>query len=266
MLLAGDGTIRGANRALTRLLHLPLEGMLGRGLADLAVQADGPVVAGELATIAASSGTRSFEARFASATGDEVPMSFTVVNLLDDAAVQGLVATATDITALVEVRTQLRYLATHDDLTGLPNRASLRDRLASLLRADERSHHTVLFGDVDGLKVVNDEHGHRAGDAVLHTIAERLRSVLRPEDFVARVGGDEFVMIVATTDSATVEALQARIREVMERPVSAGPGLDVRVSISTGIATTAGAIEADEVLDAADAAMYLAKRPRDGAL
>src|SRR3546814_13363485 len=100
--------------------------------------------------------------------------------LLADRAVQGFVVAASDISALVEARTELRHLATHDELTGLPNRTNLRERLESVLADAGESGATLLFADVDGLTSVNDHHGPRAGDALLVEVAARPPPVPRP--------------------------------------------------------------------------------------
>lgn len=261
MLLDADGSIRGANRALTRCLHRPLEGTLTRPLLDLVTPADRAAVGAVLQEVVGSGGTRQFEARLLAADGAEIPMSLTVVDLVDDDAVRGLVVAASDISSLVEARAELHHLASHDDLTGLPNRTNLRERLAVILGQGSRGH-SLLFGDVDTLKAINDRYGHRAGDAVLAQVAARLRSVMREGDFVARVSGDEFVMLVPTTEPRIIDEIRARIRAALDAPVELPDGTRVSVTMSTGVATTDATVDADELLAAADAAMYVAKRER----
>lgn len=264
MLLDPDGTIRGANRALTRSLGRPLEGTLARPMLELVAPHDQPMVQRELQALAGTGATRRFEARFLTRDGEEVPMSLTIVDLVGDRAVQGLVVAASDITSLVEVRTELHHLANHDELTGLPNRTNLRERLAAILDVDGDGAHTLLFGDVDSLKPINDRHGHRAGDAVLAEVGARLRAVMRDEDFVARMSGDEFVMIISTTDPGVVRDIEARIAQAMTVPVMLPDGTMVQVTISTGVAESQPGLGVDELLAAADAAMYVAKRDRSG--
>ena len=265
LLLGPDGTIRGANRALTRRLHRDLEGTLGRSFLDLVAPNDHSAVAGALATADGTSGTVTLEACLLRYDGAQVPMSLTFVDLVADQVVQGIVVAASDITALVEVRTELHHLATHDLLTGLPNRGNLLSRLTAVLAQDPASPHTLIFGDLDKLKPVNDSHGHRAGDAVLAEVAGRLRSVLRAGDFVARLSGDEFVVVVPTDDPAVVRDVQDRIGQALSPPVRLPDGHLVTTSMSLGTATTAPGLSAEEVLAVADAAMYVAKRARDRA-
>jgi diguanylate cyclase (GGDEF)-like protein/PAS domain S-box-containing protein len=264
ILLEPDGTIRGANRALTRWLHRPLEGTLGVPLVEIVAAQDQAAVAAELAEVAGCGTTRRLEARFLTTDGEQVPMSLTLVDLTADEAVRGLVATATDITSLVSVRSELHHLASHDGLTGLPNRSYLREHLAAVMHQRPRVEHTVLFGDVDGLKPVNDRHGHRAGDAVLVEVARRLRQVMRDGDFVARVSGDEFVVVLPTRVLSVVDEVRERITAALVEPIALPDGTKVRLSMSIGAATTETSLEPEDLLAAADAAMYVAKRERNG--
>lgn len=262
LVLSADGTIRGASRALTRHLRRPLEGTLGTPLSDLVDPADREVVDAAVRTATGHSGTRTVEACLLTADGAPVPMSLTIVDLVSDQAVQGIVVAASDISALVEARSELHHLANHDGLTGLPNRIQLQDRLDRLLAHEADRGHTLVFGDVDGLKAVNDEYGHRAGDVVLADVAGRLARVIREDDFVARLSGDEFVVVVPTTDPTVVEDLQRRIAAVLTEPIILPAGQRVTVSMSLGVAITEPGVGAEELLAAADAAMYVAKRER----
>jgi diguanylate cyclase (GGDEF)-like protein/PAS domain S-box-containing protein len=262
MVIDADGTVRGANRALTRSLHLALEEVRGQPFADLVAPDEVERVTRELATAAAQSRTTQLEARLRRIDGSEVPVALSVVNLLDDRAVHGLLVTAADITPLVLARRELHRRATTDDLTELPNRGSLRAHLERVLGSGDPDH-TVLFADVDDLKSVNDRFGHRAGDTVLRAVAKRLQAATRANDLVARLAGDEFVVVVATADPPTVATLIDRIMSVMAEPVALIDGRRVPVSISVGVADVSPSLTADDLLAAADAAMYLAKRDRD---
>ena len=265
MLLSADGLIRGASRAMTQLLGRDLEFTRGRALAELAIDADRRLVESEIALVVGNGGRRSFEARFPSVSGRvPVPMSVTVVNLLDDQSVRGLVVTASDITSLAEARAELHHLATHDALTGLPNRALLRDRLEHAIAGAKRraSSVSVVYVDIDRFKAVNDDLGHAAGDDVLVEVARRLRSVTRTSDTVARVGGDEFVIVIEDDHDRSIDRLVDRIDEVMTELVAIN-GRPLTVSVSAGGAShdshTAGI---DELLARADAAMYRRKTNR----
>lgn len=262
LLLDRDGRIQGASRALTRHLHRPLEQTLELPLVTLVDPPDRAAVTRAVAQCDGSGGTHTLEARLLGADGAVVPMSLTFVDLVTDQAVQGIVVAASDISALVEARTELHHLANHDDLTGLPNRANLLRRLAEVLAREPADPHTLIFGDVDGLKAVNDHHGHQAGDALLAEVAARLRGVMRAGDFVARLSGDEFVVMIPTEDPTAIADVQHRIEVALEPPARLSDGTLVRTSMSLGAATTQPGVSAEEVLAVADAAMYTAKRSR----
>lgn len=186
-----------------------------------------------------------------------------------------------DVTDVVEAEERLTYAALHDPLTGLPNRALLMDRLELAVARAERSDHdiAVLYCDLDGFRHINDTAGHAAGDAVLVETADRLQHALREHDTVARIGGDEFVIVVepwhradrvgtdrpsVPDDRQVATALAARILDVVRRPIRFD-GTDHLISASIGI-TYAGSRRGGrrttpgELLQEADAAMYRAKR------
>jgi diguanylate cyclase (GGDEF)-like protein len=155
----------------------------------------------------------------------------------------------------------------HDELTGLPNRILFWENLSHRLKVVGRrkTGFAVLFLDVDDFKVVNDTLGHAAGDQLLVDVASRLRAALRAGDTAARVGGDEFVVLfddVATTEAALVVA--ERLNEALRASYEIGPDRRI-VTASIGIAVGPDGLgTADDVVSAADAAMYDAKRQGGG--
>jgi diguanylate cyclase (GGDEF)-like protein len=163
---------------------------------------------------------------------------------------------------------RLKFLAHHDSLTGLYNRAMLEDRLEQALARAERdgSQIALLFCDLDGFKAINDQHGHHAGDAVLRQVARRLREGRRKVDTVARLGGDEFVILLTgLSDVRTVanEVAQQCLTEVSKPFEFAGKKLELGMSI--GIAAHAGrAITVSYLIAQADIAMYQAKHRGKG--
>ncbi len=173
-----------------------------------------------------------------------------------------------DRTAQLAIATQeLGRRALHDELTGLPNRALFWDRLSHRLRIADRRQtgFAVLFLDLDNFKTVNDTLGHAAGDRLLVDVASRIRAMLRVGDTAARVGGDEFVVLL--DDVATKEAALAiahRLSEALRAPYKMGTDWRIATT-SIGVAVGPETLgTADAVVAAADAAMYDAKRRGPG--
>lgn len=179
-------------------------------------------------------------------------------------------------TSLAQVRAALvgtqqgerraRYDALHDSLTQLPNREFLQNAINHQLArvAQARRMFAVMFLDLDGFKLVNDAHGHAAGDELLRIIAARLRRIVRARDVVGRVGGDEFAcMIGGVEDAEQLVHLADKIGLAISAPCTVG-GLELVVHASIGIATFPDAgSSAEELLKSADQAMYAAKRNGD---
>ena len=158
---------------------------------------------------------------------------------------------------------QLRHLATHDSLTGLPNRVLLDDRLQQAIAHADRDTRSfaVLVCDLDRFKLINDSLGHRAGDELLQEVARRLLTVVRTADTVARFGGDEFVLIgTSIGDAEDAAGLASRVMDVLQAPVRIAT-IDIHASPSIGIAMYPDDGATMEALLAhADAAMYSAKQ------
>jgi diguanylate cyclase (GGDEF)-like protein len=193
-----------------------------------------------------------------SSTG-RVPIRFEIVNLLDDPVVAAVVVTGHDISELHHARSRLEHLASHDVLTDLPNRSLLSRRLSDLLAA--RRPLTLLYVDLDRFKPVNDLFGHGTGDEVLRRVADRLRATVSPSDVVARVGGDEFVVLaVGVTEPAAATLLATRIRDRLREPYLLPTGVVV-IGASVGAAIATPGVTAETLLHAADDAMYQAKSP-----
>ncbi|MEJ6004962.1 diguanylate cyclase [Paucibacter sp. AS339] len=174
------------------------------------------------------------------------------------------VALFSDITSFKHHESQLLTLAYHDALTGLPNRALLQDRLQqAMVQAKRRGNHLALaFLDLDAFKAINDRHGHAAGDALLVGVAHHIKQVLREGDTFARLGGDEFVVLLADLpDELACEPMLQRILEAASLPV-AWRGVSLQVSTSLGVAFYPAdrELNADQLLQQADHAMYRAKQ------
>jgi diguanylate cyclase (GGDEF)-like protein/PAS domain S-box-containing protein len=192
---------------------------------------------------------------------DQIHAEGEIRNLLSDPTVGGLIVTIRDVTDRRLLEEQLTHQALHDSLTGLANRRLFADRLGHALqrRGDRMEPQTVLFVDLDDFKTVNDSLGHGTGDAVLAAIGSRIGSLLRASDTVARVGGDEFAVLI---EGATVlEAQQAadRLIEAISQPIEL-ESVTVQINASIGITQAVpGEVSAEEALRNADLAMYWAK-------
>jgi diguanylate cyclase (GGDEF)-like protein/PAS domain S-box-containing protein len=244
--LGGADPAELANDAVALIRRtLPVEGVEVRLADGAALASDGPVEDAPL--------------RLRIGTGDE--MLVTPDRKLSDEEMTVLRAVANILaTAMERLRDedQMRHDALHDPLTGLANRTLLYDRLHHALAQSEREHGQtgVLFLDLDNFKQINDEHGHRVGDELLAALGDRLRAVVRPADTVARIGGDEFIVVYEHADEAGALALADRLETAISEPVTVS-GVERRLSASIGIAIGHG--EADELIRAADAAVYRAK-------
>jgi diguanylate cyclase (GGDEF)-like protein/PAS domain S-box-containing protein len=176
---------------------------------------------------------------------------------------RGFAEVTHDITERVVAEDRLAYAATHDPLTGLPNRSLFLEHLGQAIARSKRHpeySYAVLFLDLDRFKIINDSLGHVAADRLLVALSRRLKACLRPEDVIARFGGDEFTILLSDTRDATAASRVARrIRSELRAPLTAG-GHEVFTSASIGIALgSQGYDSPEDCLRDADAAMYRAK-------
>jgi diguanylate cyclase (GGDEF)-like protein/PAS domain S-box-containing protein len=191
--------------------------------------------------------------------------SFTHISYRGRPAVLG---NSVDITERREAEEQLAHQAFYDSLTGLPNRALFMQRLEHALHASQRRRKpvAVMFLDLDDFKDVNDSFGHAAGDVLLAKLGERLAASVRPTDTVARIGGDEFTVLLETTDwRDEAIAVASRVVEEIARPFDLGDGNEGRVSASLGLAfSDPDRHSAADLLREADVALYHAKSAGKG--
>ncbi|HEX8969375.1 MAG TPA: EAL domain-containing protein [Chloroflexota bacterium] len=243
-----DGRIDSCNPAAERIFRLTAAAITGQHIGRLLP-----------AVTSAASLHHDVEAR--RNDGALLPLEVAVTEI-PHAETPRYIAVVRDISERKAFEEQLRHMAFHDPLTGLPNRALFMDRVEHALGRANRQAATIaiLFVDLDNFKVVNDSLGHAAGDRLLTMLSTRLRGCLDPQATLARFGGDEFTILLEDLDSmADADALSGRIRDVMRRPISID-GRDVFVTASIGIAvsTPAGETPGDLVRNA-DVAMYRAK-------
>ena len=171
--------------------------------------------------------------------------------------------------AVIQGRTDaLKKVAHHDSLTELPNRYLLLDRLGQAITSSNRNQTSfaLCFIDLDGFKPVNDEHGHDAGDFVLREVGRRLTECIRENDTVARIGGDEFVLILVDVEIASgINATLERILATIKKPIAIPEGVEVTISLSMGVTIFPDDLSSpDDLLNHADEAMYVAKNKGPG--
>ncbi len=271
---AGEGLLR-AGVGIVASAVTP-EGLPQRpGIVAATTERDAPVVVDDLET--ATTARRDRIARFGARSAIAVPIAGEsgvwgfIEALSRDAGhfdtddVGFLTSVVTTISAAVardRADAAIRYQGTYDALTGLPNRALLGDclRLALARGRDEGLQTAALFIDLDNFKDVNDTYGHGLGDRVLVEVAERIQNALRPNDVVARFGGDEFVVVCqAVGDAADVREIALRILRHLGEPLTIRDAGNVTLSASIGIAFGPDLVGPDEALRDADTAMYAAK-------
>jgi diguanylate cyclase (GGDEF)-like protein/PAS domain S-box-containing protein len=273
----GDGNVTYQTPSVTSVFGYDARELIGRSLAEVFAEVDQQRWRDCLTAAAAMPGEPvRFSGSVRHAQGGTCATESTVMSLLDEAAVQGLVVNTRDISERMQLESELNYRAFHDELTGLANRALFRDRLAHAL--DQRPHArqplAVLFVDLDRFKEVNDSLGHAYGDELLVVIAGRLSEIVRPGDTVARLGGDEFaILLEQITAHDEAEAVANRLVEVVSEPVHIR-GIDVLVRASVGVAVAepddaelgllSGGAAADVLLRNGDIAMYRAKSAGGG--
>jgi diguanylate cyclase (GGDEF)-like protein/PAS domain S-box-containing protein len=171
------------------------------------------------------------------------------------------VSAFSDVTAIYDAQQKLHHLAHHDPLTGLPNRLLFNDRLENAIELAGRNGKRclLLFLDLDGFKLINDTLGHAVGDQLLSQVGERLRNVLRSSDTIARVGGDEFVVLAGSTNPDYAVQLAKKILEQLRLPIMVA-GQSISISGSLGIAVfPENGTDPQQLMRAADMAMYTAK-------
>lgn len=179
--------------------------------------------------------------------------------------VVGAIIVSRDITREKEMLQRLEWLATHDTLTGLPNRAWFNRHLAAVVADTDTHGNAVFFIDLNRFKAVNDTLGHAAGDQLLQQVSQRLQACMRPGDVVARLGGDEFVAAARCSDRAAAAAIARRLIASLEAPFQVD-GMVMQVGASVGISMADGQqVDAQALFRNADQAMYRAKAAGESA-
>ena len=209
--------------------------------------------------------------RFWHKNGHSFPVEYTVTAIPNpNGTGRSVTVVFRDITCRRQLEEELRRQATHDVLTGLPNRRLLIDRLTQAIHNNRRQngHAALLFLDLNRFKLLNDTHGHEIGDQLLIEVGNRLKTIVRETDTVARIGGDEFVVLLVGLDADA--DLASKYTELVAEKISRRLGQDYtlgaivhRSSASIGIEVFIAPEDPEQVLRAADAAMYASKKSRD---
>jgi diguanylate cyclase (GGDEF)-like protein/PAS domain S-box-containing protein len=263
MAITYDGRLLHVNRAFRGLFGYGAEECIGQLLDPLLSSQMAPKETEMMYHQIASRGSATLESVRYTREGQAVDVSIFMGPVRLSAGVHGLFYTFRDIRSQKEEVAGLRHSALHDALTDLPNRTLLLDRLngaRARLRRDALRQFAIVYLDLDGFKEVNDSLGHGAGDALLMEIAARLRGCVKPQDTVARMGGDEFALLLDTAGSMEdIERTALRIQEAVSRPVVLD-SVEVRVTASIGIELVEeDGVSPEETLRRADVAMYRAK-------
>ncbi len=261
-----DGRITDVNPESERMLGWTREQMLGRVSHELFHSHPEHHVEKaecELLAVARTGVTfRSEDEVFQRADGSAIHVGVSAAPLVVDERIDGAVIVFRDITEIREYQEEIRRLAFLDELTGLPNRRVLADRLElAISTADRRlTPLAVMFLDLDGFKEVNDDYGHAVGDEFLRQISDRLRGCLRNSDTLARQGGDEFIVLLPELrEEGEAEVVARRIIDGLEQPFVVD-GYQLRAAVSVGIAVRMDGESAETLIANADDAMYAAKQ------
>jgi diguanylate cyclase (GGDEF)-like protein len=259
-----DGRLAVMNHRFNEMMHLD-EDLVSRGLTAADIVA-ASVSAGSISTasgdmVIAEIGNS--EARDIITTDPDLARGRSLSWTFQPMAGGGAVVLLEDVTERRNAEARISHLARYDELTALPNRLNFRDEIARLLGVphDAVQLSALLFVDLDQFKQVNDTLGHPCGDELLCAVADRLRNMLRPEDFVARFGGDEFVVFQQNIKSNEDAAGLARriVDHLSERYQIGNHLVEIGASVGIAMTSTAGGTSADTLLKNADMALYRAK-------
>jgi diguanylate cyclase (GGDEF)-like protein/PAS domain S-box-containing protein len=251
VVLEQNGVVRYANAASQKLLNLEPEALLGQHFWFDVLR----LTQKDLELVQTSS--EPFEMPF----GDR-DLVLQVSNLLHIAELRGVVVNVRDMTYSKNLERTLRYQAFHDPLTDLPNRRLFEAELARALPPE--SLLAVLFIDLDGFKQVNDTYGHDVGDDLLVQVSQRMQFCLRETDTLARIGGDEFTVLLDPVENLTEAMLVAERIIAAIQPVFKLEHHEVHVNASIGVVIEEDGITTDDLVHRADVAMYQAKRSGKG--
>jgi diguanylate cyclase (GGDEF)-like protein/PAS domain S-box-containing protein len=251
------------NPAAERLLGWPEEEVLGRGLPAAPGVHHRDFLRMLRRTVLSGQGVREVETVRVHRDGHQIPILLSTAALRDHGGrVTGVLGTYLDLSARKAVESQLRRQAQRDSLTGLYNRRGFQDLLQKMLERD-RQGAAIISLDLDDFKAVNDTLGHPVGDQLLRAFAKRLRAAVRPGDLVARVGGDEFAVVMSGVSRSGLDATTKRLFDRLGQSYLID-GRELVTAVSGGVALCRKASEADFAVRHADIALYHAKQVARG--
>jgi diguanylate cyclase (GGDEF)-like protein/PAS domain S-box-containing protein len=264
MVTSPEGTILSVNDAFSRITGYTLAEVLGQNPSFMKSDRHPPEFFMAMWNTLLATGNWQGKIWDRRSDGSLLPKWLSISSVKNDAGVlTEYVGVFSDITKLEDARAKLKHQATHDSLTGLPNRSLLHDRLEQAISYADRYHRllTVVFMDLDHFKTINDTLGHQGGDDLLKVIAGRMTGCVRSVDTVVRLGGDEFVIVLfdQPENGGSIIPTLERLRETITQPLQIG-GQTLQVTASMGLATyPTDCANVSDLLTNADTAMYRAK-------
>lgn len=259
-----QGAYQGCNKAFTEIMGKRSDELLGMTVFDLSPHDLAQVYFDADEALMASGGEQRYEAQIQTPSGERRDVMFYKAVLRDaQGQVTGLVGTLLDITERKALETRLADLAQHDALTGLFNRRAILAYLDGLHKDRRQVHQPVclMMIDVDHFKAVNDSHGHAVGDEVLRAVSSCLKAQLRDSDRVGRIGGEEFLCVLDSTDLQDAELVAERLRHELSQLSVASVAGALRLTVSIGLAQSQSHEEDwAAVIGRADEGLYEAKR------
>jgi len=255
-----DGIVLAANPSYFRMYGYTAEQVVGKSFEIIFPEAEREqALAGYKSIFHSEKIPPAFESTIHRADGTERFVESHASFLTTAGRRTAMLSTIRDVTERKQAELELRYMGTHDALTGLFNRGFFEDELARLEHG--RSFPvSILVADVDQLKLINDQAGHAAGDALLKQVAQILTKAFRSEDIIARIGGDEFAVFLPATNDSTAKVLVERVHQIIKEQQSASP--ETSLGLSIGVSTADKSTPLNETLKKADANMYREKQRR----
>lgn len=257
-----EGKFLYVSGAFERIFGYTADEVVGRYVWDLLHPEDHSVTRGQAEQIMAGELQRHFRNRYVHKDGHYVDIQWAA---RWDPEHRVRIATAREVSELRRAEQALEHLASHDPLTGLANRLHLRNELKKALEYAQKTGEklSLLYLDLDGFKEANDRGGHVTGDLVLCEVASRLQQAVRQGDLLARIGGDEFVVLLPSCqDAAAAHKVAVMLRDLLRAPFTLPDG-ELKLDASFGVANfPADGSDPNILLSRADQAMYAAKRVR----